>query len=184
MQKRGPKDSVFRRSIDVQIVIRQARPEDCQAVSEVLREAVSWMASNGTPLWSVDEVSEGRISADVNAGIYILALANGSPVGTMKYQLDDPQIWPDVPPNESAFVHRLAVRRRCAGGSISFALLSWAVSQTVGLGRKFLRLDCASDRPKLRAIYERFGFVHYSDRQVGPYLVSRYECAVERELRD
>jgi hypothetical protein len=32
--------------------------------------------------------------------------------------------------------------------------------------------------PKLRAVYERFGFVHHSDRQVGPYFVSRYEYRV------
>jgi hypothetical protein len=41
-----------------------------------------------------------------------------------------------------------------------------------------LRLDCEASRPRLRAVYEGFGFRHHSDRQVGPYFVSRYEYAL------
>jgi hypothetical protein len=61
---------------------------------------------------------------------------------------------------------------------LSKAILSWAVERTRELGRRFLRLDCEASRPRLRQIYESFGFVHHSDRQVGPYFVSRYECDV------
>jgi len=93
----------------------------------------------------------------------------------MKFQLEDERFWPDVPMNESVFVHRLAVRRRFAGGGISSAMLDWAVERARSLRRGYLRLDCEASRPKLRAVYERFGFVHHSDRQVGPYYVSRYE---------
>ena len=32
----------------------------------------------------------------------------------------------------------------------------------------------------LRAVYEHFGFKHHSDRQVGPYFVSRYEYDVTK----
>jgi hypothetical protein len=41
-----------------------------------------------------------------------------------------------------------------------------------------VRLDCEASRPRLRAIYDQFGFIHHSDRKVGPYLVSRYEYDV------
>jgi hypothetical protein len=57
-------------------------------------------------------------------------------------------------------------------------LLRWAARRAHAIGRSFLRLDCEASRPRLRAIYERFGFVHHSDRQVGPYFVSRYELDV------
>ena len=96
----------------------------------------------------------------------------------MKFQLEDTEFWPDVPQTESAFVHRLAVRRRFARRGISSALLSWAVERARSLCRDYLRLDCEASRPKLRAVYERFGFVHHSDRQVGPYFVSRYQYRV------
>jgi GNAT superfamily N-acetyltransferase len=81
---------------------------------------------------------------------------------------------------ESAFVHRMAVRREYAGGAVSTALLTWAVDRTRALGRRYLRLDCDASRPKLRLVYERFGFQYHSDRHVGPYHVARYEYAVPK----
>ena len=96
----------------------------------------------------------------------------------MRYQLEDPLFWPDVPEGESAYVHRLAVRRRAAGGAVSRALLEWAVNRTRESGRRYLRLDTDASRSKLRAVYERFGFRHHSDRQVAPYYVARYEYDV------
>jgi GNAT superfamily N-acetyltransferase len=129
-------------------------------------------------MWRDEELVSSRIAAEVDAGLFFIAECNGEAAGVVKFQLEDRQFWPDVPENESAFVHRLAVRRRFAGGEISSALLSWAVERTHSLHRNYLRLDCEASRPKLRAVYERFGFVHHSDRQVGPYYVSRYEYRV------
>jgi len=100
----------------------------------------------------------------------------------MKFQLDDPVFWPDVSPQEAAYIHRLAVRRTYAGAGLSTALLRWAAKRARALGLRYLRLDCVGSRPRLRAVYERFGFEHYSDRQVGPYFVSRYEYDVTRAM--
>lgn len=129
-------------------------------------------------MWRGDELSPSRISDDVAAGLFYLVECNDEVAGVIKFQLEDAEFWPDVPLEESAFVHRLAIARQFAGGAVSTALLNWAVEQTRSLGREFLRLDCEASRPKLRAVYERFGFVHHSNRQVGPYFVSRYEYRV------
>ena len=105
-------------------------------------------------------------------------VARGEVAGVVKFQREDREFWPDVPRSESAFLHRPAVSRRFAGSEISSAMLNWAVERALLLRRDYLRLDCEASRPKLRAVYERFGFVHHSDRQVGPYFVSRYEYRV------
>jgi len=131
-------------------------------------------------MWQDGELLTSRIAADVDAGLFFLAECDGEPAGTLKFQLEDSLFWPDVSQEQSAFVHRLAVRRRFAGGEVSSALLQWAVLRTRSLGRHFLRLDCAASRPRLRAVYERFGFSHHSDRQVGAYFVSRYEFDVTK----
>ena len=112
------------------------------------------------------------------AGYIFLGKYAEQAVGTIKFQLSDPEFWPDVPQTEAAFIHRLAVRREFAGGCVSSALLRWAVQRTGSVGRRFLRLDCEASRPKLRGIYERFGFRHHSDREVGPFFVARYELEV------
>jgi GNAT superfamily N-acetyltransferase len=75
-------------------------------------------------------------------------------------------------------VHRLAVRRAFAGQGVSVALLEWTVDRARTLGKRYLRLDCDADRPRLRALYERFGFRLHSYRQVGSYYVARYELQI------
>ena len=73
---------------------------------------------------------------------------------------------------------RCEFHRRFAGRGISSALLSWAVERARSLRKGYLRLDCEASRPKLCAVYESFGFLHHSDRQVGPYFVSRYQYII------
>lgn len=157
------------------IQIRQAGAGDVGVVSVTLVEAATWLGGRGTPMWRADELSPERIAADVADGQFFIAEVGGRTAGTVKFQLEDALFWPDVPRGEAAYVHRLAVKRAFAGQGVSTALLQWAAERARALGRRFLRLDCEASRPKLRALYERFGFRHHSDRQVGPYFVARYQ---------
>ena len=161
------------------IVIRHAEINDVHAVSEILIEAASWLEKNGIPLWNVYDLSEERLHEDVASGLYFLAEVDGKAIGTFKYTMVDPLCWPDANDGESAFVHRVAVRRDYAGGMVSTAMLNWAVDQTKELGRRSLRLDCEISRNKLRIIYERFGFQYHSDKHVGQYHVARYEYVIQ-----
>jgi GNAT superfamily N-acetyltransferase len=114
----------------------------------------------------------------VTVGMFFIGERSGQAAGVVRFQLEDAVFWPEAPIGEAAYIHRLAVRRRYAGTGVSMALLRWAVNRTASLGRRYLRLDCAASRPRLRAIYESFGFRHLDDRQIGPYFVSRYEFEV------
>jgi GNAT superfamily N-acetyltransferase len=160
------------------IEIRQAVPGDTATVSAILMEVAQWQEQTGAPLWLDGELIPEKIGAEVASGLFFLAEYAGDPAGTVKFQLEDRLFWPDAPNPYAAYVHRLAVRRRYAGKSISATLLEWARHRTQQLGRNVLRLDCDADRPKLRAIYESFGFRLHSYRQVGSYFVSRYELNV------
>lgn len=161
------------------LLIRQAAATDTAKVAEILCEAAWWLEQRGMRMWRDDELVASRLAADVAGGLFFIAECELQPAGVVKFQLEDAEFWPDLPPGESAFVHRLAVRRSFAGGEVSAALLNWALERARALGKKYLRLDCEASRPKLRALYERFGFMHHSDRQVGPYFVSRYEHRIE-----
>jgi GNAT superfamily N-acetyltransferase len=163
------------------LVIRQARADDTHVVSDILLEAASWLQRAGMAMWRDDEIVPERIAADVSSGSFVIVESAGTAVATLKFQCSDTDFWPDVPPDESAFVHRIAVRRRFSGGGVSAALLEWAAERAHALGLCYLRLDCEASRPRLRAVYERFGFRHHSDRQVGPYFVSRYELLLPRQ---
>jgi GNAT superfamily N-acetyltransferase len=168
------------KKMDSELQIRQATTQDAEVVSEILREAAQWQEHAGMPLWREEHIGVAHILDDVRAGIFFLAEYPGESAGTMKFQLEDPLFWPEACEGEAAYVHRLAVRRRYAGTGVSTTLLRWAVERTRALGRPYLRLDCAAARLKLRAIYERFGFLHHSYGQIGAYYVARYEYDVTR----
>jgi GNAT superfamily N-acetyltransferase len=158
--------------------IRQALPQDTEAVAEILREAARWLEERGQTMWRDDELRGEQIGVEVDAGHFFLAEIDGAAAGTLRFQLEDHLFWPEIDQGNSAFIHRLAVRRKFAGGEISSALLLWAIARTHEIGRRYLRLDCEAFRPKVRAIYERLGFSFHSYKQVGPYYVARYEYDV------
>ena len=144
----------------------------------ILIDAAAWVEQlDGTTMWVDDELAEGRIASEVDAGLFYVAECDGGIAGVLKFQLDDQLFWPDAT-NNSAFIHRLAVRRNYAGRGVSTALLGWAVDHARSLGRQYLRLDCDAERARLRDVYERFGFRVHSFRQVGSYYVARYELDV------
>jgi GNAT superfamily N-acetyltransferase len=162
----------------MRIDVRQATPADVETVSSILLEAARWLEHRGTPMWRDSELTPDRITKDVTEGLLFLGENRGEAIATIKFQLADQEFWPDVPEGESAYIHRLAVRRRFAGRGVSAALMSWAVDQAASLGLQYVRLDCEASRMRLREVYERFGFVHHSDRQGGPYFVSRYQLRI------
>ena len=161
------------------ILIRPATFADADVIVETLSEAAKWVEElDGTIMWVEGELEEERVKAEADAGMFVLAEMDGRAAGAMRFQLEDRLFWPDLDVADSAFVHRLAVRRTFAGQGISTALLEWAINRARTLDKRFLRLDCDAERTRLRAFYERFGFRLHSYRQVGSYYVSRYELQI------
>ena len=156
------------------VAIRQAQPAEAAAIEAMLVEAARWVDALGEVMWDTGELAPERIAAETAAGQFFVALVDGQVAGAIRFQLEDTLFWPDLPNDNSAFIHRLVVRRRYKGQGISTALLQWALDHARALGRSHLRLDCDKSRPKLRALYEGFGFQFHSFRQVGPYYVARY----------
>ena len=157
------------------VTILQAQPSDAALVQAMLVEAAQWVDALGEVMWETGELAPERIAVEIEAGQFYIAMADGEAAGVIRFQLEDTLFWPDLPAaHTSAFVHRLAVRRRYKGQGVSTALLQWAVDHARALRRSDLRLDCDKSRPKLMALYEGFGFQFHSFRQVGPYYVARY----------
>ena len=152
------------------LVIRQAMPQDVGALAEILQEAARWLEDRGMAMWQMDELRPSRIAEGVNSGLFFLAERDGEAAGTIGFQLEDKLFWPDTEQEDSAFIHRLAIRRRFAGGDVSSALILWAIARAHSLGRRYLRLDCEASRLRLREIYERIGFRFHSNRQSWPLL--------------
>ena len=164
-------------TLAVRTTVRHATRSDAAVVDDILNEASRWAdAHSGVVMWDEGELAPAHIASEVQRGMFFLAEVEGEAAGVIRFQLEDLLFWPDLAePAESAFIHRLAVRRRFAGRGVSTALLEWAVTHARSLNKRYLRLDCDDDRVRLKALYETFGFRLHSHRQVGPYYVARYE---------
>lgn len=156
------------------IAVRQAHGPDAHVIQDMLEEASRWVDALGVVMWDAGELDPERIVREVAAGQFFIAEVDGAPAGAVRFQLEDRLFWPDLEGDGSAFIHRLVVRRRYKGLGVSTALMQWAVSHARSMGKRYLRLDTDASRPKLRELYERFGFQFHSFRHVGPYYVARY----------
>ncbi len=106
--------------------------------------------------------------------MYRLAYLGSECAGCFRFQTEDMEFWDDVPHEDSAFIHRVAVRRKFSGQGVSKFMIDRAKDEARSLGKRYLRLDCA-DRPRLRAVYEREGFVFHSIKVREPFSVARYQ---------
>src|SRR5215510_4616675 len=97
------------------VTVRQAKPDEARVVEDVLLEAAQWVDALGVVMWDEGELDSARIANEAAAGQFFIAEIDGDAAGVIRFQLDDQLFWPDLPQGESAFVHRLAVRRRYKG---------------------------------------------------------------------
>ena len=158
-------------SFSVHVATSVAAP----TVVAILQEAAAWCEARGMPLWKANELDPERLRAEVEQGLFYLVHEGTETLAVFKLQDSDVLFWPDVPPEEALYVHRIAVKRRHAGRGLPAFLLDWCGERARARGCAFLRLDTEASRPKLRAIYEGLGFRLHSEREVGPYRVARYE---------
>ena len=157
------------------ITIRQARATDAGIVQDMLEEAATWVDALGVVMWEEGELTAGRVDNEIADGLFFIADVDNDPAGVVRFQLEDRLFWPELTQDDSAFIHRLVVRRRYKGLGVSTALMEWAISRARTMGKRYLRLDTDASRPKLRRLYEGFGFELHSFRQVGAYYVARYQ---------
>jgi len=164
--------------------IRRATEAEAETVSEILLEAAAWLRDCGHPLWRPEQLGALQVAPDCAAGFYFVAwnqhaAGGGSAAGTMRLTDSDPDFWPEAVEGEgegeAIYLHRLAVRRESAGGRVSTELFRHAARIATERGARLLRLDCESNRPRLRNVYERFGFEYQSDHTVRGVHVARYE---------
>ena len=141
------------------IIIKQMQDNDIPLLESILLDTVNWLNEMGQPLWGANEVTWNELSKNYQISDFYVAYANGKPSGCMAVVDYDPFFWPDVKKGESLFVHKLAVTKAARKTGIADALIDFFKKQGAERGVKTLRLDTHALRPKLRAFYERHGFV-------------------------
>ncbi len=140
----------------------------------IMREAASWLLATGQPLWRLDDLTEDNLLAGITKNDVYVGWVGGESAVAMILQWTDPFFWPQAQ-DDSAFIHKLSVRRHFAGTGAAGQLVEWAKQEAARRGKCYLRLDCAGDRPKLCSFYERIGFQQTDRRMVGDLDIAFYE---------
>jgi GNAT superfamily N-acetyltransferase len=160
------------------IKITRVTESELPVASSVLTEAARWLIDRGEPLWEPADLVPERLRGGIADGSLHLVRQAGEPVGTIALQWEDPTFWPDAAPGESAFVHRLAVRRSVAGTGVAGAMLTWAQECAASAGCRWLRLDCSARHERLCAYYRDAGFQPCGTREIGSYVGQLFERSV------
>jgi len=160
-------------------MIKQAAISDIAVIEAILLEAVQWMEAIGQPQWKAENVTWAALSRFFRLEDFYIAYTGGTPAACMALIDHDPAFWPDVPKGEALFLHKVAVRRAYAGQGYLKAMVNFAKAEAARRGLHSLRLDCHRGRQKVRAVYEREGFVCVGEAVLfGQYEAAFYECRV------
>lgn len=145
------------------IEVSFAAADDVTEIVAVLTEAAAWMAAKQCPAWSASTLTSAFVAPFVAQREFLAARSGGLIAGVCTLSRTDPVFWPDGPPGEAAYLHKLAVRRAFSGRAVTPALVDASERVAGSWGCNALRLDC---HPMLRGVYEALGFTYVDTRGV------------------
>jgi GNAT superfamily N-acetyltransferase len=140
-----------------------AAADDVAEIVAILTEAAAWMAARHCPAWSASTLTPDFVAPIVVQRGFLAARSGGMIAGVCTLSRTDPIFWPDDPPGEAAYLHKLAVRRAFSGRAVTPALVEACQRVAESWGCNALRLDC---HPMLRGVYEALGFTYVDTRSV------------------
>jgi GNAT superfamily N-acetyltransferase len=151
----------------------RVRPEDVDAVYQLLHDAAVWLTARGIAQWKPGALPRRVVEDGIARGEVFVVRAADALVATLQLEESDPGTWgPDA--GDAVYVHRLCVERTGAGDGLGLRLLDWAGSSARARGRRLLRLDCVASNDALRRYYARAGFAERGEVDVGIRL-ARFE---------
>jgi len=154
------------------------RPAPLAALPGILRASALVQEERGQPMWTQEALAPEALRRQYPAGQGCLGLLGVQAAAVMILLPQDADFWPDDGPGEALYLHKLAVHPNWQGRGLARELLGFAALETRAAGRPWLRLDTAAERPKLRAIYENFGFRLVREGEAGGFPTAWYELEV------
>ena len=158
-------------------MVRQAAEKDIPIIEGILLDAIQWMDENELHQWEVENVKWSNLSKNYAISDFFIAYDGDIPAACMALIDYDPVFWEDIPRGASLYLHKVAVIRKYAGKGFSKELIDFAKTQAKDCGIKALRLDCHKNRYKVRAVYEKQGFLCAEKKTLfGRYETAFYVC--------
>ncbi|MFC3833174.1 MULTISPECIES: GNAT family N-acetyltransferase [Deinococcus] len=147
---------------------------DVDAASRILTAAALALEARGEPLWPPHTLTPERLLRHYPAASWRVAWDGALAAACLSLLPHDPLFWPDDAPGDALYLHKLAVHPDAQGRGLAAWMLDHAAREARVRGVGALRLDTATARPKLRALYEGHGFTPVGRRTVLGFDVTLY----------
>ena len=160
------------------LIVRPSSLDEVTLCAALLQAAARRLQERGEALWPPESLSAAQLLRQYPPQSFRLGLLNRQAVASMTLLDADPAFWPDALPGEALYLHKLGVHPDFQGQGLSAQMLEAAAREARERGCSLLRLDTAFDRPRLRAIYDTFGFELRGRATVHGYDVALYELGL------
>lgn len=164
----------------MELTIRALQEDELPLFSSILLEGARWLAERGMSMWSEEQVAVEKLLKNNRMHEMFIGYHDGEPAAVMILQEADAMMWPEDPPGEALYLHKLCVRRSLARTGLSQAMVDWAKLQAKQANKGYVKLDCAADRPALVTFYTQQGFQKVNERLMfGTYPTSFLEYKIK-----
>lgn len=141
-------------------MVKQANECDIPIIEEILLDAVNWMSKSGLQnQWNESNVKWSNLSKSYKISDFYVSYQNGLPTACIALTDYDPTYWPNIAKGESLYLHKVAVKRIFAGKGFAKELIDFTKNLAINRSINTIRLNCNKHRSKLRAVYEKEGFI-------------------------
>lgn len=155
-------------------MIRQATKNDIDALEQIYRNRVRYNDAHGTHQWSETDVTWNTLSKTYRMEDFYVIEEAGELCAAVCFVDYDPVYWPQMKPKESYYLHKICVDPKHRGKGYADALIEFFKAEGKRLQYSDVRLDVRAQKTKLRAMYERHGFVLVEQRKI----FEEYETAL------
>ncbi|HRH77919.1 MAG TPA: GNAT family N-acetyltransferase [Cellvibrionaceae bacterium] len=151
--------------------------EDWVVASDILLDVIHHLNNTGKSLWTYHQADTAHLKETYELNELHFFRSEHEIYGMLFIQNNDHLFWPEVPPNESYFIHKLAILPKFKGKGFGYKILNSVVDLACTNGVKYVRLDC-DPRAKLTSYYQNFGFTYVSSATVNGFPVVKYELLI------
>lgn len=165
--------------------MRQATVTDTNRVLRLLTETAKWFKTKGSTQWSdlLKGIDRHHTKEAILRGDVFICMSGEELAGVVML-LQSPSKWDQdlwqlthKEPNDSVYLHRLAINRHYANQQLGGEIVKWCQEHIQFEGKKKLRLDCLAHNHYLNAFYQKADFTYIGEN--GGY--SLYEYAYSHE---
>lgn len=148
--------------------------DDWMIASDILLNVIDHLNKMGKSLWNYRQADTAHLKEAYKLNELYFYRSENEIYGMVFIQNADPLFWPEVVPNESYFMHKLAVLPKFKGKGFGYKILDSVLELARTNGVKYVRLDC-DPRAELTSYYQSYGFTFVSKAVVSGFPVVKYE---------